>query len=271
MNLSEQQIKELFFNYGLTEAIATIIGNDGRIDGNTLKNLGLFDYIYEPDDSLITRLRDYARWRKTKKKTSAENAGKIMEEIAFLAFRCLKGCNPPKSYQSYAAQHDLVISGSETPWLFLMILLHIPISGRTMVVEAKNLRARVTDAQFSRLCFIVQNKFPNLCHLGVFLTRAGATGFPKRGSRLRSLKDSRATQALFHATTGKYVVVLEEDDILQLGQIGSLPRILEVKIREIEEASGLTLAFDGDWIEQPNLPPHLMKYIENEQPEKQAK
>ncbi len=189
-----------------------------------------------------------------------------MEELVFLAFRCLQGWCSIKSYQSYAAQHDLVISGSEGGWLLLMILLHLPPQSGTIVVEAKNLSEAVSDSQFSRLCGVIQNKFSQLCHLGVLFTRFGASGFPDAsGSRSkkpqRSLKDARATQVLFHARTEKYVVVFSEKDIQALASPGSLVRLLEAKIRDIEEATGLDWSFSEDWREIV-LPPHMSKYMD---------
>ena len=140
-------------------------------------------------------------------------------------------------------------------------MLHLPQKSRTFVVEAKNIQDKVTDQQFSRLCSVVQFKFDVTCSLGIFFSRLGATGFPtKNTQRQRSLRDSRATQVLFHAKTRIFVVVLDHDDILQLDQIGALPRVLEAKIKDVEEVSGLSLDINPNWNEI-DLPPHLKKHL----------
>lgn len=263
MSLTESEAQDLLLGNALTPPLVHILGGSGRIDTDFLDNWNVAEYLYSPDETLCQRLNDFKRWCETK---TDEDAGELMEELAFLAFRCLKGWDSIKSYQSYAAQHDLVISGSQGTWLLLLMpFLHLPTEGRTIVVEAKNLARAVSDAQFSRLCGIMQNKFDKLCHLGVFFTRYGASGFPdaskgKGKKPQRSLKDARATQVLFHAKTGKNVIVLKEKDILALASPGTLVRLLEEKIRDIEEATGLDLDFDSDWRETI-LPPHMAKHL----------
>lgn len=263
MSLTESETQKLLFRNALTPGLLDILEGPGRLNQSMLDNWRLAEYLYVPDEPLRVRLTDFKRWCESK---TDEDPGTLMEELAYLAFRCLKGRSSVKSYQSYAAQHDLVISGSETEWLLLMILLHLPPRGRTIVVEAKNLSEPVSDAQFSRLCGILQNKFSELGHLGIFFTRFGASGFPDTGDgkskeRRRSLKDARATQILFHARTGKSVVVFKEKDIQALASPGALIRLLEAKIRDIEEATGLDLSFNEDWSEV-DLPPHMSKYID---------
>ncbi|MCB9420467.1 MAG: hypothetical protein H6667_11725 [Ardenticatenaceae bacterium] len=130
------------------------------------------------------------------------------------------------------------------------------LDGRTIVIEAKNLKKPVNDQQFSRLCHIVQNMFKTTSHLGVFFSRSGATGFKTR----RSLRDSRATQILFHAITQKFVVVFNHEEILRLKQAGSLPKLLEAKIRDIESSSSMPEDFNLDW-KKINIPDHLAKWI----------
>jgi hypothetical protein len=214
--------------------------------------------LYKPDDQLCSRIADYERWTVS---GGDENPGQLMEEIAYLAFRCLSGRESLKSYQSFAAQHDLVISGSTPQWFVLLKFLHLRTSGRLIAIEAKNLGVKVDDAQFSRLCFILQNKFGQQCELGVFVTRFGATGFPVPGGGTtpRVLRDAYATQVLFHGATGKYVVVLDDSDLRRLTEPGALLRILEAKIRHVEEAGDLDVGSSTGWAEV-ELPPHLAKY-----------
>jgi hypothetical protein len=260
-----QEAKRVFF-----EACSTILAEPNAGEGQLADMLSqIFDkwdwasLIFEPDEGLIHRISDYNEWRKN---GSGEDPGQLMEELAYLAFRRLQGHNRIRSYQSFSSQHDLVISGTDPKWALLMRKLHLPSDKGTIVVEAKNLKAQVTDDQFSRLCSTIENKFDGQCHLGVVFSRMGATGFPKRSSstdarskRTRSLRDAHATQVIFHAKTGKYVVVLDDHDIQLLTQPGALSRILEAKIGDVEEACGLPLSFNDDWVET-DLPPHLSKY-----------
>jgi len=228
-----------------------------------LNNWNIVDELYIPDEQLINRLSDFERWCKTKR---GEDPGKLMEEVAFLALRCLKGYEVVKNYQSYAGQIDLVVAGSDQDWVVIMNYLHLDVKYRSIVVEAKNLASRVDDKQFSRFCYHLQNTFEGTAQLGIFFTRIGATGFPKSTKstketpRQRLLRDSQATQILFHAKTRKFVVVLEQEDILKLSIPGSLLRILESKIRGIEQWSGLNVDITDKPIEI-DIPPHLLKHI----------
>ena len=141
-----------------------------------------------------------------------------------------------------------------------MQYLHLPQSGRSIVVECKNQDKKVTDQQFSRLCGILQNKFVDTAHLGVFISRTTATGFPKSTkSALRSLRDARATQALYHARTGKYVILIEHANLKQIKEGVPFVKILEAKIRDVEASTGIVLSFSEDW-KEVLLPKHLLKH-----------
>lgn len=221
-------------------------------------NWGIIDKLYVPDAMLISRIEDYQRYLEGK---NDEDPGKLMEEIAFLAFRCIKGDNDIKSYTSYSQQHDLVVSGSSQEWVFINDFLHLNKAGRTIVVEAKNQKDPVSDAQFSRLCYVVRSKFKDTCYLGVFFSRTRATGFDDKAS-VRVLRDARATQVIFHAETGKYIVVLEHNDLLELMNRGSLLKLLEEKIRDAEAAAGILRPdMDIDEYNEVSLPSHLRKYL----------
>lgn len=270
---SEDGIKALFHD-ALGEA-----RNAGWSDGKIaqefhtlLEKYEFAEYVYEPDQKLQAIVAEYKKWcqdlaiaeatkNRQQLKVIKKRAGILMEELVFLAFNCLKGKESIKSFQSYSAQHDLVISGSVSSWYSLVEMLHLPRESRTFVIEAKNIQDKVNDQQFSRLCSVMQFKFDVICSLGIFFSRLSATGFPiKNTQRQRSLRDSRATQVLFHAKTRKFVVVLDHDDILQLDQPGSLPRILEAKIRDVEETSGLPLNRNPIWNEI-DLPSHLQRHM----------
>ena len=220
------------------------------------------DYLYKPDETLVSRIKDYQAWCQTQ---AGEDPGQLMEEIALLAFKCLRGWSDIKSYQSYAPQHDLVISGSELDWISFILYLSPSWQYHTIVVEAKNYSEKIDDQIFSRLCSILLNVFENSSNLGVFFTRLGATGFPDDVDgivqhRQRGLRDSQATQIIFHAKTEKCVIVFTHNDILKLGEPGALPRLLEAKIRAIEEYTGLPPRFDEEW-KEIDLPDHLKKHM----------
>ena len=78
-------------------------------------------------------------------------------------------------------------------------------------------------------------------------------------SRKRKLNDAQATQVIFHAKTGKCVIVFTHRDILKLKNPGALPRLLEAKIRNIEEFTGLPIEFDED-LKEIDLPAHLKRH-----------
>lgn len=261
------------------KGVIDAVGEEGLVADflEIMEHWTLVEKMYQPDDALISRIHDYTVWcenkdkeekkgktrRKAKGTMEDEDAGRLMEEIALLAMRCLKGYETVKSYQSYAAQIDLLISGSSSNWVMLMRYLHLDTSYRSIVIEAKNLNKRVDDKQFSRFCYHLQNTFISTAQLGVFFTRFGATGFPNsensksKPPRMRPIRDAQATQIIFHAITKKFIIVLDHNDILKLGETGYLPRIIEAKIREIEQWSG----FETGPIDVIDLPAHLAKYF----------
>ncbi len=266
-----QHESERMLSMAFTEALKSNGVEDGVI-GRSITTFfnkylnGFAEALYKPDAALVTRISDYIEWCQNQEdsdqRVNTTEAGQLMEEIAVLAFKCLQGWDSIRSYRSYSQQHDFVISGNDTRWFMLMNFLHLPDEGRMIVVEAKNLQEVISDEVFTRLCHKIQNTFQNLCHLGVFLTRNGASGFPKRdGVRKESLQNARATQVIFHAIThNKYVVVLDHEDIIRLTSPGALPLILEAKISEVEAATGLPYDFTDNWL-CVDLPPHLEQYF----------
>ena len=87
-----------------------------------------------------------------------------------------------------------------------------------------------------------------------------ATGFPKGNQKARTLRDSRATQTLFQAKTGKYVVVIDHNDLVKIRNGVNFVKILESKIRDVEASAGIALEFNEKWEEETLLPAHLAKY-----------
>jgi hypothetical protein len=240
----------------LIDALAALSQLEGKARAEVLESQGWEQLIVKVSPKLTERLKDYVDWYSGLKE---EDAGNLLEEIAYLLFQCFVGVGNTRSFQSYAPQHDLVVDGDSNAWIVLMQYLHLPSSGRSIIVECKNQEGQISDQQFSRLCSILQNKFEDTAHLGVFISRTPATGFPKRGSTQRALRDSRATQTLFHAKTRKYVVVVDHEDLVNINKGISFAKILESKIREVEASTGINLEFNEEW-KEILLPPHLAKH-----------
>jgi len=265
MPYTEAQLREQFRQAAssLYEANPEALGSEMK---PLVDKLYSVEDLYEPSPGLLARLADYQRWCETR---AGENASHLMEELAFLAFLSLKGCDPSCmcSYQSSTAQLDLVVSGSSYEWARVLDYLHVTDRARrTMVVECKNADDKVSDAQFSRLCHIVNDMFGAQCDLGIFFTRTGASGFvscPENGKQPeseRQLRDARATQALLHAKHCKYIVVLDDSDITRLGEKGALLRLLEAKVRDVVKAGGIP-ASSIDGIAVVELPMHLRRHL----------
>jgi hypothetical protein len=165
--------------YGETEVVMRLVGWMPSPE----------DFLYVPDSRLIDKLQEYKTLitldsnakPKTKAQASAmaKAQGELMEQVAALAFSCLKGWNYLKSYPSYAEQHDLVIGGNSHLWEMSAKGIMGAASMLTIVIEAKYLNKPLSSAQFTRLCYILQNKFAQSSSLGVFLSDRGATGMDK--------------------------------------------------------------------------------------------
>lgn len=219
------------------------------------------DFLYIPSDKLMQRVLDYRDWcsKHAAKDPNIEDAGKLMEEVALLAFSSLRGYNTLLSYQSYADQYDLVISGTSGHWRAILHWLgldNLPV----IVVEAKNTDTKVDVPIFTRLCSIVQNTFDGECGLGVFFTRTGATGFPSEGRPVQSLRYAQARQVIFHAKTNKHLVVLTDMDIDLLLKPGGLLHVLRDKILQIKMLTGSDFRLTPTW-HRVELPPHLKQHI----------
>ncbi|NET61013.1 MAG: hypothetical protein F6K47_34255 [Symploca sp. SIO2E6] len=198
-------------------------------------------YLYVADTRLSEHL-DQLREIKLQNPTQSERirGGELLEQIAFLVFQGLKGATSFKSFQSPGPQYDLLVSGDQLEWLCVCKLLYLKENQRGIVVEAKAIKKALPDKQFARLCSIMELNLSSTVGLGVFFTLNGASGFPKNeSSRQRSIRDCRLRQILFHAKTQKFIVVLDKNDIFELGKNGSFIQLLSRKIRDLCELSGL--------------------------------
>jgi len=221
-------------------------------------------YLYVPDTRIsghLQELKDYILI-KSPTDTQRKNAGNLLEKIVALTFCGLRGLTSIKSFCSASCQYDLLVSGDTEEWEPLYRLLYMKDNQRDIVIEAKCTKAKVNDQQFARLCSLMEVNLFTTTGLGIFFTLNGATGFPKRGQteRQQKLSDARLRQALFHARTGKTVVVLDAQDIFELDKPASLIQILTRKIRDVEHLSGLVTEPCSD-IFTPDLSSHLAPII----------
>lgn len=171
-----------------------------------------------------------------------QDLGYKLEELALIVFHGLLPLKSIKSYQSPGSQIDLLISGKNNKWreFFKQIPLDLGDRQTSIVVEAKATKKKVKEAQFCRLCNILDINYAETAGLGIFFTIHGASGFPTRNKpRVKALKDCLWKQLIHHSRTGKAVIVFDIDDIRQLGKKGSLIRLINSKISEIEELTGL--------------------------------
>jgi hypothetical protein len=218
----------------------------------------LASYLYIADKELshyLDKLHECTHLKNPKLQETQE-AGKLLEQIALLIFKGLKGIQSIKSFQSAGPQYDLFVSGDDIYWKEVCKTLYLDWSQRDIVVEAKATKVALPDKQFARLCNIMELNLRGT-GLGIFFTLNGATGFPKAGSsRKRTVSDCRLRQILFHAKTNKMIVVLDKDDISELTKNGTLIQILTRKIRDLFELSGLPTT-PAEQFQEIDLPPHL--------------
>ena len=208
--------------------------------GSQLTKLYASHY-YQPNSKLtelLTELEIYIKKQKPSDK-ERQDAGKLMENIAFVVLYGLKGVciNNIKSFQSVGAQYDLLVHEDhltgESVFSLLGITNNIP---KGILIEAKAYAKPIEDKHFSRFCNLIQLNLEHSVGIGIFFTIKGATGFPKRGGKnKRAISDSWFRQVLFYAKTNKPIIVLDAEDILSLDRNGSFIELLKKKIDEIEE------------------------------------
>jgi len=241
------------------ELVEMIIQSLEKLDKNDPKTDKLASYLYVADKRLSDYLAELRVFLKCEQPSQDQRiqCGYILEQIVYLCFRGLKGATSFKSFQSAGPQYDLLISGDDQKWKTISELFYLPFEKRNILVEAKAKQSKLTDKDFARLCSIMDVNL-STTGLGIFFTFKGATGFPDRSSstRQRKIGDCRLRQALFHAKTGKYIIVFDQDDIFELASNGSLIKLIVRKIRDLQELSGLPPISTEEWIEI-DLPEHL--------------
>lgn len=220
----------------------------------------IINWLYTPTPELSSHLNELKSFLKVDKPdiSARQKAGYLLEKILALTFRGLAGYSEIKSYRSANHQYDFLISGDGPTWDIVCDRIYIKQQGyRGIVVEAKAIGESVSSAQFARLCSIMSLELCDTVGLGVFFTIEGAAGFPKRdGKRVLSVRDARLCQVLFHAKTGKKIIVFDRDDIFELDQNGALIHLLIRKVKELEQLSGLPTISVNELIDS-DLPNHL--------------
>lgn len=241
------------------ELIETIIDALTCLNSDSLESDKLASYLYVADlriKEYLEKFNQLLQINKPKPK-QLQDRGKILEQIVYLVFRSLKGVTSLKSFQSAGPQYDLIVTGDDTDWHLVCKHLYLDISQRDIVIEAKARNSKLSDKDFARLCSIMNENLTG-AGLGIFFTLKGAAGFPERNStsRQRKISDCRLRQVLFHARTDKFIIVLDKEDIFELGKNGTLLQILTRKIRDLRELSGLSTV-PIEQFQEIDLPPHL--------------
>jgi hypothetical protein len=243
----------------LMETLSNFTSISGELEERGYKAASLLSpYFYKPSaklSELIIELKEYIKL-KNPSKVERENAGNLMEKIAFLSLSGLKGIIAIKSFQSVSAQYDLLVNGDEKSWEQIFSTMKVKDLPKGILVEAKAYAKPIEDKHFSRLCNLIQLNLEKSIGIGIFFTINGATGFPKRnGVRKRTISDCWFRQVLFYAKTNKPIIVLDSEDIFTLDKNGSLITLLERKIGEIEKLTGLPT--ESEQLIDVDLPAHL--------------
>jgi hypothetical protein len=216
--------------------------------------------MYIPSPKLkpaLEELKEYSEIEEPSK-DQKKRAGDLMEIVASLIF---SGINYPKlikkSYRGSMAQIDLFVFSADTAWIVLCKYLKIDYESG-ILIEGKATKDKVDHEKFSRFCHILESQFKST-KLGIFFTLNGATGFPIKGrKRQNQIGQARLCQVMFHASSGRYVVVFDLKDILQLNSNGSFMRLLRWKIDDIQQQSGLPTPDVDEIVKEIDLPPHLI-------------
>jgi len=200
-------------------------------------------FLYDPAPRIAEYVKKVKRYLKKKNpsRADAQKMGYDLEEMALLAFGSLRGWTEIMSWESAGPQIDLEVVGSDVDWGWLAKYLLMP-SALALMVESKATKDPVGDPEFARLAAIIDHNCRKTVGLGVFFTLNGASGFPERGKVKKLMGDAWLRQALFHARTGLPIVVLDQDDLVELGKAGSLVRLLRGKIMDLERLGGLSTA-----------------------------
>jgi hypothetical protein len=239
------------------EWIAQVLEALPHLNPLTVEADRLLTYLYTANEKtrgLVSELSQYALAGKLAA-SQRLNVGRLMEKVAYAAFKGLRGISSIKSFQSAGPQYDLLVTGDEAGWLVMAQMLYMKTARRDVLIEAKGTAKKLGDKDVARLSAIMDQNLDTV-GLGVFFTIRGASGFPSGSNRQRAVRDSRLRQALYHARTGRPIVVFDLKDIMELDKNGSLTTLLTRKIRDVMELSGLPVIDPGEF-QEVVLPAHL--------------
>ncbi|HSC89614.1 MAG TPA: hypothetical protein VLC09_20165 [Polyangiaceae bacterium] len=232
-------------------------------DPGARRSILLDQALYSPSPHLAAYVQELGDVRAQAAATNGKQrrlhlarAGRLMEAIAKLLLEGIAGGDAVKSFLSSGAQYDLVVTGSSKLWLTMMRVVCPGAKAQSILVEAKATKSKVNDATFHRLCGVVGNYLLDHVGLAIFMTLAGATGFPKRGAKVLGLRQARLAQLLFFAKNEIPIVVLDFQDLVELANGAPLLPLLQAKVVEISEQMGV-------WPSPPDgahsdLPSHLL-------------
>jgi len=197
----------------------------------------LATFLYTPNEHLTSLLAELSSIRASRSRVSSTDSGRVMERIAVNVFQQF-AFSSLKSFQSAGPQLDLLVEGDSLKWLTLCSYCYLSHERRGILLEAKALASPIGDGDIARLCALLDS-MPNV-GLGVFFTLRGASGFPSEARPAqRALRDARLRQVLFFAKTSRPIVIFDERDLRQLVVNGALPRLINRKVRDISELTGL--------------------------------
>lgn len=250
------------------ELVSTIIDALDELNADDPAADRLASYLYVADGRisgyinqfkvLLSNIED-SQFSSQQKQTFRQEAGKLLEQIAYLSFKGLRGASVFKSFQSAGPQYDLLVAGDDSDWMAISKVFYINMSNRDILIEAKARRGKVDDQDFARLCSLMELNI-STASLGIFFTLSGATGFPdSNAARQRCLRDAKLRQVLFYNRTGKMIIVFTKEDIFSLAENASLTQLIIRKIRDLRENTGRPVPTID--IQEIDLPEHLQSLI----------
>lgn len=247
--------------YDQESLVTNIMDGLSKVDPMHPACARLSPYLYRMNSKLPQYWSRFVSLLSNKKsKGHSQAIGKLLEQVAWLAFSGLSG-SELDSYQSAAGpQYDLVINGRSARWCAVTKYLNLGEAPACIVVETKAWKTKVKDQQFSRLCAILDHNLKDVARLGVLISLEGATGFPGKGpvKRKRQPSDSQLRQLLFYAHTKSFVIVFDRHDLEALSKGECLVTMLKKKILDVCLQSGLGhISPLPDWQRQRLLPSHL--------------
>lgn len=245
----EEVVAQLERAFALLDNVETVDGRDaaGRLlyahNANATKTLAELKAHLAKGDSAT--------------KEERAKAGEQLETLCYRLFNGLKGKNSVKSYRSSGSQLDLLITGSSPQWMLLCKYLRVDDETRGFLIEAKATQGPAGDPVIQRLYALSCGQFQKQIALTVLVSFHGATGVPTSGDApARTLRDARFTQAVAYFRHKLPIVVIDLSDLEAVCGGLSLAALLERKVRELEEQTGLPTSHDP--CDEIVLPPHMV-------------